>query len=148
MAGFRRGGLVLKPLVAMVALANAQIALGCDDILVNAVTDVGGSPDLTTLDEALDAIGACAGGESVQVTIDDSLAGQTLTPIGGMTRSVDSSKQVSITGPSTNLVIVSVDDATWNLRVAESASMELNNLKFVGNPATTRSNALVRVSTN
>ncbi|MDK9559139.1 choice-of-anchor Q domain-containing protein [Marinobacter sp. M216] len=130
---------VLKPLVAMIALANAQMAFGCADVVVNAVSDPGNSPDLTTFEEALVETNLCG-----SITIDESLASETLS--WDTTNIVLATKSLTITGPSTGLATIAAGQYQY-ANVQENASLSLRNLRFVPSPDLTREVSLIQVGT-
>ncbi|MBZ2167460.1 choice-of-anchor Q domain-containing protein [Marinobacter sp. F4216] len=137
MTDLSKAKLALKPLVAMIALANAQMAFGCADVVVNAVSDTGNSPDLTTFEEALVETGLCG-----SITIDESLAGETLT--WDTTDIVLATKSLTITGPTTGLATITAGQFRY-ADVQENASLSLRNLRFVPSADLTRDVSLIQV---
>ncbi|MDO3722809.1 choice-of-anchor Q domain-containing protein [Marinobacter sp. chi1] len=131
---------VLKPLVAMIALANAQMAFGCADVVVTAANASSDTDQTVTFDEAISTV--LAGPDNCgSIRVDNSLAGQTLdwasTSLGL------SGRTVTITGPSVGAATIAVSPTVSAF--SENSSLAITDLKFVPNPDSLRVSTLVFV---
>ncbi|UXD89212.1 choice-of-anchor Q domain-containing protein [Thalassolituus hydrocarboniclasticus] len=140
---------VLKPLAAVIALANAQMAsavmLECPlQITVDAV-EAEDTAATTTLAEALSTVSGCYIPDTMTVTVADSLAGRT-DSVSGVPYYFDGGKKVVLNGPAAGDFTVTVAAANLPLlEINESADVSINDINFTGNDAETRSAPLFNI---
>ncbi|WP_430460792.1 putative Ig domain-containing protein [Thalassolituus sp. LLYu03] len=145
---YRHAG-VLKPLAAIVALANAQlagaVALTCPATVVVDAIEAEDTAETTTLAEALTTLAACDGDSVVTISIDESLVGKTEN-ISGVPYAVDNGKVLTLNGPATGDFTVTVAAADQALMaINESAIASISDINFAGKDAETRSAALFEI---
>ncbi|MBW0149248.1 choice-of-anchor Q domain-containing protein [Marinobacter arenosus] len=127
---------VLKPLVAMIALANAQMAFGCADVVVTAANALSDTDETTTFAEALVHTDLCG-----LIRIDDSLAGQTLD---WASNNLTSSTVSSLAGPSSGTATISVSP-TVVANLSTGTSLTIRDLNFLPGSDTVRETSLIQL---
>ena len=137
---------LIKPLAAVVALANAQLAgaviLPCPSEIVVDAIEAQDTDATTSLVEAIQTARSCSGNDAITIRVAEALAGQTES-LSGTPHYFDGGRQVSINGPQTGdftVTVVAPDQAA--LEIQESAQVSIADINFSG---TGRSKELLSV---